>query len=610
MAISRHALTSATAPGNSIELECLYHSPQGKWAYAYNSTTFHLRLRSKKNNVKRVFALTGDKYDWEHHHQELEMLKVGSDAYFDYWEAEVTPERKRFSYGFRLETDAETVWMVESGFYRKEQPTPPGGYYEMPYIHEVDLLHVPEWAKSAVFYQIMPDRFANGDPANDPEGTLEWGATPANDSFFGGDLQGIIDHLDYIVELGVTALYLTPIFQAPSNHKYDTVDYGTIDSSFGDVELLKQLVSLAHSKGLKVVLDAVFNHTSAEFPPFKDVIEHGAASKYANWFHIYDYPVKAEGDNPNYDTFGFFAGMPKLNTANPETKEYLLDITRFWLSEVQIDGWRLDVANEVDHVFWREFRQAVKEINPEAFIIGEVWSDSLNWLQGDQFDSVMNYPFSDRLLEYFRGEEINPAAFASHIYGLLMRYPRQANEVLFNLLASHDTPRVLTRLGGDTRRLKLTVTFLLTFTGTPCIFYGDEIGLTGEDDPDCRKCMIWEEDRQDRELFSFYQRMIALRKEHKVLRTGHFRFLQSDADSRGLVYDRFDDNSRFTVWMNNSSEPLTLQQSFTGGSWQDAFSGEPVEMDGDGISITLEPLGFRILRSVAEAADDGAKPEN
>lgn len=222
----------------------------------------------------------------------------------------------------------------------------------------------------------------------------------------------------------------------------------------------------------------------------------------------------------------------------------------------------------------------------------------------------MNYPFSDRLLEYFRGEEINPAAFASHIYGLLMRYPRQANEVLFNLLASHDTPRVLTRLGGDTRRLKLTVTFLLTFTGTPCIFYGDEIGLTGEDDPDCRKCMIWEEDRQDRELFSFYQRMIALRKEHEVLRTGHFRFLQSDADSRGLVYERFDDNSRFTVWMNNSSEPLTLQQSFTGGSWQDAFSGEPVEMDGDGISITLEPLGFRILRSVAEAADDGAKPEN
>ncbi|WP_246552981.1 alpha-glycosidase [Paenibacillus tritici] len=598
MALSRQAVTS-TSPGSSIELECLHHSSHGRWAYAYNKDTFHLRIRSKKNNVDRVFALTGDKYDWEHHHQELNMLKVATDAYFDYWEAEITPEFKRFSYGFRLETDTQTVWMLESGFYTEGLPAPAGGYYEMPYLHEVDLLQVPEWAKSAVFYQIMPDRFANGDPANDPEGTLEWGEPPAYDSFFGGDLQGMIDHLDYIAELGVTALYLTPIFQSPSNHKYDTVDYGTIDANFGDLDKLKQLVGLAHSKGLKVVLDAVFNHTSSEFAPFKDVLEHGEDSRYAGWFHIHDYPVQVVDGKANYDTFGFFSGMPKLNTAHPEVRDYLLDITKYWLKEVHIDGWRLDVANEVDHRFWRDFRLAVKEINPEAFIIGEVWSDSLSWLQGDQFDSVMNYPFSDRLLKFFgTDEEVDPGTFAAQIYGLLMRYPRQANEVLFNLLASHDTPRVLNRLGGDKQRLKLAVTFLFTFTGTPCIFYGDEIGLTGGDDPDCRKCMIWEEEGQDRELLRFYQDIIALRKEHEVLRTGQFRFLQSDPDSRGLVYERWNDNSRITVWMNNSSSPVTLQYSFRDQHrWQDAFSGEPVEMDGEQISLTLAPLEYRILHS-------------
>lgn len=524
------------------------------------------------------------------------MRKVAADALFDYWEAEIVPEFKRFSYGFRLESDRDTVWMVESGFYTDGPPEPAGGYYEMPYLHETDLLHVPEWAKSAVFYQIMPDRFANGDPANDPEGTLEWGATPTHDSYFGGDLQGMIDHLDYISELGVTALYLTPIFQAPSNHKYDTVDYGTVDASFGDLDKLKQLVEQAHAKELKVVLDAVFNHTSSEFAPFKDVLEHGADSKYADWFHIHDYPVQAADGRANYDTFGFFSGMPKLNTANPEVKDYLLDITRFWLKEAGIDGWRLDVANEVDHGFWRDFRKAVKEINPEAFIIGEVWSDSLSWLQGDQFDSVMNYPFSDRLLKFFGpGNEMDADTFADEIYGLLMRYPRQANEVLFNLLASHDTPRVLTRLGGDKQRLKLALTFLFTFTGTPCIFYGDEIGLTGEDDPDCRKCMIWEEDRQDRELLRFYQSLIALRKEHEVLRTGRFRFLQRYPGSLGFVYERWDERTRFTIWMNNSDKPLALTQSLDEGTWLDAFSGGPVEQDGEQVRITLGPLESRIL---------------
>lgn len=582
-----------------MQLECFYHSPRSNWAYSYDKDTFHLRIRTKKNDVERVYAITGDKYDWEHHNRECGMEKIASDKLFDYWECEVKPERKRFSYGFRLESGADKVWMVESGFF-EQQPLPPGGYYEMPFIHEIDIFTPPEWTKSAVFYQIMPDRFANGDPSNDPEGTLPWGETPTRDSHFGGDLQGIIDHLDYLTELGVTAVYLTPVFEAPSNHKYDTIDYRKVDPHFGDTDTLKRLVDAAHERGFRVVLDAVFNHTSVDFPPFKDIIAHGEQSKYVDWYHIYDFPVRVEDGNPNYDTFGFFAQMPKLNTANPEVKNYLLGIAEHWLKEVGIDGWRLDVANEIDHAFWRDFRRTVKSVNPDAYIIGEVWSDSLRWLLGDQFDSVMNYPFADRVNEFFSQGDANSGDFASKINHVLMRYPQQTNEVVFNMLSSHDTPRILTMMGGDKRRLKLAVVFLLTFIGTPCIFYGDEIGLTGDGDPDCRKCMEWDFERQDRELFDFYRLLIGLRKDYPALRSGRFRILKANDGERQLVYERIGSGEHFTIWMNNTEEDALLEHPMDTADWFDALSGESVAPDNGRMRIALEPLGYRILlRKVA-----------
>lgn len=577
-----------------MQLESFYHEPRSNWAYAYSKDTFHLRVRTKRDDVEKVIAVTGDKYDWEHHNSETEMLKTATDRFFDYWETEVKPERKRFSYGFRLHAGNEAVWMVESGIY-SEQPYPPGGYYEVPFIHEIDVFAAPEWAKEAVFYQIMPDRFANGDRSNDPEGVLEWGAQPTTDSHFGGDLQGIIDNLDYLTFLGVTAIYLTPIFESPSNHKYDTVDYKRIDPHFGDTELLKKLVQACHDKGLKVVLDAVFNHTGVHFPPFQDVVKNGRESKYADWFHIYDFPVEVKDGNPNYDTFGFFGHMPKLNTANPETKKYLLEIAEYWLKEVKIDGWRLDVANEIDHRFWRDFRTVVKNANPDAYIIGEVWSDSMRWLQGDQFDSVMNYPFAERVLQFFQSGQIDSSLFACNINALLMRYPQQTNEVVFNLLSSHDTARILTQLGEDKRRLKLAVVFLLTYIGTPCLFYGDEIGLKGGGDPDCRQCMQWDYDRQDRELFDFYQLLIALRKENAVLRSGRFRFLKADPGDQRIVYERIDDKQHFLVWMNNTEERTTISHPIDTTDWRDALSNDPVEPVDGVMHIELDELGYRIL---------------
>ncbi|MDF9841683.1 MULTISPECIES: alpha-glycosidase [unclassified Paenibacillus] len=592
MISNEHAIGSANLTTN-IHLESLHHVPHSNWAYPYDKETFHLRVRTKKQNVERVYALTGDKYDWETYNHEYEMRKIGTDRLFDYWQTTVKPDHRRFSYAFRFHTGEETVWMTENAIHTGE-PEAPNDFYDWPYIHEIDIFQAPEWAKSAVFYQIMPERFANGDTSNDPDELSPWGGKPATDNFFGGDLQGIIDHLDYLEDLGITAIYLTPIFEAPTNHKYDTTDYMKVDPHFGDLELLKKLVDEAHAKGIRIVLDAVFNHIGSNSPQFKDVIEHGENSKYADWFHINEFPVQVKEGKPNYDAFGFFAEMPKLNTANPETREYLLNIAEYWLKELGMDGWRLDVANEIDHHFWKEFRTRIKAINPDAYIIGENWNDSLRWLHGDQFDSVMNYPLSDRLIEFLQSDDMDAQTFSEYIGGLLMRYPQQANEVLFNLLASHDTPRLLTQLGGDKNRLKLAVAFLLTFIGTPCIYYGDEIGLDGEGDPDCRKCMIWEEEEQDRDLYQTYKQLIQLRKDHPVLSTGEFGFLKNNQQERQLVYERYNNEEHCTVWMNPSPEPATLAQALE-GNWKDAFTGESAAADNGEITLELEPFSFRIL---------------
>ncbi len=574
--------------------ESVHHSSDAKWAYASNGDTYHVRLRTKRDDVEEAYVLAGDKYDWEGSAHEICMEKIAADPLFDYWEAVVQPEHHRFSYGFRIRSGEETLWLTEDGL-NEEQPHPPGGYFEVPFIHEVDLFQAPEWAKQAVFYQIMPDRFANGNPDNDPEHSLPWGEQPTYESHFGGDLQGILDRLDHLTDLGITALYLTPIFTAPSNHKYDTVDYKQIDPQLGDVQLLKRLVRACHERKIYVVLDAVFNHTSEQFPPFQDVLKNGADSTYKDWFHLHGFPVEVQNGMPNYATFGFFGNMPKLNTGNPEVKQYLLDIAEYWIKEADIDGWRLDVADEIDHAFWRDFRNTVKAAKPDAFIIGEAWGNALRFLQGDEFDSVMNYPVTNHVLDFFSSSESDGAYFAECVSRLLMRYPQPANEVMFNLLSSHDIPRAINRMGGDKRRLKQAVVFMMTFIGIPCIYYGDEIGMDGDGDPDNRKCMIWEPERQDGELHDFYKLIIGIRNRFSALRDGRFRFLHADNERSTLVYERLGHSQHITVWLNNTEETVTLSHRMKAGGWRDAFTDEEVASENDQLQTELEPLGFRIL---------------
>ena len=532
----------------------VYHRPKGNFAYAYDKQTIHIRIKTAKADIEKCYIVFGDKYDWSNQYSVKSMTKLCSDALFDYWQANIVPPNRRLCYMFLFESGKEKYWYTEYGFH-KEQPTDVNFMFEYPFLHEIDIFKTPDWVKDAVFYQIFPERFANGDKTNDPEPIEKWGNKPTRDNYFGGDLKGIIDKLHYLEKLGINAIYLTPIFEANTNHKYDTKDYMRIDPQFGDIDTLKELVSKCHDKGIRVILDAVFNHSGYYFPPFQDVLKKGQKSKYCDWFHIYSYPIKIK-PRPNYHTFAFEYHMPKLNTENPEVKRYLLDVAEFWIREVDIDGWRLDVANEVDHAFWREFRQVVKTAKPDAYILGEVWHDAGPWLQGDQFDGVMNYPFTNMVIEFFCKNSMDAKEFTSSLNKFMFRYPHQANQVLLNILDSHDTQRLLTQCKGNKALFKLAVLFQMTYIGVPCIYYGDEVGMEGLDDPDCRRTMMWDENEQDRDLLKFYKDCIALRKRHTALRRGYCKFIYA-SDSQ-LVMKRYTDSNEVLIAFNVSNKPTKI----------------------------------------------------
>lgn len=578
-------------------LEAIYHRPRKNWSYAYDGRTIHLRIRTKKDDITEVYALAGDKYLWDQTMEYIPMVKLSSDEMFDYWEGEAQPPYRRLKYGFLLQSGREKRWMTEYGFL-EEPPANPDRLFEYPFINPVDVFTTPDWVKDAVFYQIFPERFANGDTSNDPKGTLPWGSTdPTPSNFFGGDIQGVIDHLDHLIELGINAIYFTPLFTATTNHKYDTEDYMEIDPQFGDKDTLKELVDLCHERGIRVVMDAVFNHSGKTFAPFVDVQKNGENSKYKDWFYVRSLPLEVVDGIPTYDTFAFEPLMPKLNTENPEVKQYLLKMAEYWIKETGIDGWRLDVANEVGHQFWREFRQVVKKANPDAYILGEVWHESSIWLEGDQFDAVMNYPFTNAVLDFFINRTVDAEKFSFMLGKQLAGYPRQASEVAFNLLDSHDTARLLTLANGDKRLMKLAALFQFTYSGTPCIYYGDEIGMDGGHDPGCRKCMEWNEDKQDKELFTFYQTIIKLRKEHTALRTGTFNFLTAENQGGKLGYLREDDNESIVVLMNNDKAAQSITVPVLEQEWSNLWNGDSIQAVKGQLTVKLPAYGFALLKA-------------
>ncbi|MBA3925754.1 glycoside hydrolase family 13 protein [Listeria rustica] len=589
-----------------MEKAAIYHQPFSSYAYGYDSQTLHIKIRSKRDDIKEVVLIAADPYlqtttGWAS--EETSLRKVATTKEHDYWLVAIKPEQRRLQYGFVLtDTVGEDVFYGGRGFYDN---TPDNRsimdyYFKFPFLHETEVFQAPEWVKETIWYQIFPERFDNGNPEISPANALPWGSKdPGRDDFFGGDIVGIIGHLDYLEELGINGIYLTPVFEASTNHKYDTLNYFEIDPHFGDKETFRKLVQEAHKRGIKIMLDAVFNHIGDKSPEWQDVLQNGEKSKFVDWFHIHSFPV-TPGENGNiegmntlsFDTFAYTMHMPKLNTANPEVQKYLLDIATYWVREFDIDGWRLDVANEVDHAFWKQFNQAVRAEKEDIYILGEIWHDSWLWLLGDEFDSVMNYPFTQTIIENFVEERIKPTKMVSGISEQLMRYQEQVNHVMFNMLDSHDTARLLTRCEGDKEKAKLALAFMFAHTGSPCIYYGTEIGMDGADDPLCRKCMEWDETKQDKEMLAFMKKLIAFRKANqKTLTYGDLVWHIVDDENRLVAFSRTLGDKRLTFVFNQGSEAKTIQKADLGIKNE----ARNVWVNGDAKNIEVAAKSFTIL---------------
>jgi cyclomaltodextrinase len=457
---------------------------------------------------------------------------------------------------------------------------------------------VPDWVKDVIFYQIFPERFANGDVKNDPPNAEPWGAKPKGNNYFGGDLQGIMDHIGYLKRLGVSAIYLNPIFAANSNHKYNTTDYSVIDPAFGTNELFDQFVLLCRRNDIRIVIDGVFNHVGTSHFAFKDVKEKGKDSPYASWFNIYSYPVGPE-NAPNYECWWGYGSLPKLMVQNPEVKKYIFDVTKHWTDRV--DGWRLDVPNEIPHDFWKEFRTITRSRNPGCYIVGEIWDDATAWLQGDEFDAVMNYRFREACIKYFVEDKIVTSEFNKQLETLRNAHHRFQNMAMMNLLDSHDTERYLTLCQGEFWRMKLSVILQMTYVGAPMVYYGDEIGMDGGKDPDCRKTMVWDEKKWDMEMFTLYQKLIAIRKNSVALRRGHFKTLVADDHQKVFAFERRLNAHHAYVVMNRRDKQMNveltvnpaiteLKDEFTGKSYQPQNGHLMVDVPGHTARIFISTL--------------------
>ncbi|MEB3198492.1 MAG: alpha-amylase family glycosyl hydrolase [Candidatus Sericytochromatia bacterium] len=416
----------------------------------------------------------------------------------------------------------------------------------------------PKWVKDAVFYQIFPERFANGSRANDPAGAQPWGGKPEYENFFGGDLAGVKAKIPYLKSLGINAVYFNPLFKASSNHKYNTADYMQIDPAFGTNADFKATLDALHAAGIRVLLDGVFNHTGDDHPFFLDCKQNGPQSPYWSYYSIWGFPV-VTSPKPNYNAWWGFGTLPQLTAArNRKVQEYLFDVTEYWTRQ-GIDGWRLDVPNEIDNAdFWREWRRRVRAINPEAYIVGEIWEDGSQWLQGDQFDAVMNYVGRSAILDFFAYRKSSVDDLDARQSSLRRHYGQEVTEASFNILGSHDVARVRTEAGGDLVRTKEALLYMFTQPGAPVIYYGDEIGMLGGKDPDNRRCFPWEEANEGNDMLRFVKRLVALRKSNPALRGGEVRTLMRHNHYRQFVFARADQGQQVVVAMNSGDETRDL----------------------------------------------------
>jgi len=489
--------------------------------------------------------------------REVLLERSYQDATHDDLRISITfPETVHYiKYYFQL-TDAmgETCYFSEHGF--SSQP-PERGFFEFLYANDCDIVKVPDWCKGITYYEIFPERFALGNPNKALYKYEPWDSAPTRENYLGGDLAGIRAKLDYLESLKVDCLYMTPVFMGDFNHKYATTDYYQIDPGFGISDEFVDLVKEAHRRNIRIVLDGVFNHVGIHFPPFDDLMRNGEASPYKDWFYVKSFPLTM---TPlNYECVGDYPYMPKLRTSHPAVREMVLDVMRYWIRVAGIDGWRLDVADEVDFSTWQFIRTRLKDVYPEALLLGETWGDAAKLVSyGDQLDSAMKYLFRDTMVDYFAKDRIDEAELDHRIQHMLMKYPDHVNQIMYNCLGSHDTARFLTEAGGDVEKMKLAVAFQLTFLGSPAIYYGDEVGMAGENDPGCRGGMVWETKRQNLALFVWHQKLTALRRQSPALLKGSYRTILCDREKHLFGFVRSLDSESVYVFFNRGNDPQTV----------------------------------------------------
>ena len=592
-----------------------------------------LRFRTARDDAQEVCLISGG--------EALQMQKISSGEVFDYYETKVQLTDTMFVYYFRIKSESEELCYHRCGV--SEHPVEYYNFRIMPGFS------TPAWAKGAVMYQIFVDRFCNGDPSNDVEDgeyvyigepvckVKDWNEFPAAMDirrFHGGDLQGVLDKLDYLEELGVEVIYFNPLFVSPSNHKYDIQDYDYIDPHYGVIiedggevlpegekdntratkyqkrtgdirnleasnRLFAKLVEEMHTRGMRVILDGVFNHCGSfnkwmdreriyePQPEYEKGAYVSAQSPYRDFFHFFDEREEAWPYNKNYDGWWGHDTLPKLNYEDsPTLEEYILNIGKKWVSPpYNADGWRLDVAadlgysNEYNHIFWENFRKAVKSANPQALILAEHYGDPGEWLQGDEWDSVMNYDaFMEPLTWFLTGMEKHSDERRTDLWGNADNFVNTMNhfmasmltpslQVAMNELSNHDHSRFLTRtnhIAGRVAQLgskaaeeginlavmREAVAVQMTWVGAPTVYYGDEAGVCGFTDPDSRRTYPW--GQENRELVEFHKEMIRIHKREKPLRTGSLKMLSWS--SNVLAYARFQEGEQIIVVLNNSKE--------------------------------------------------------
>lgn len=573
-----------------MKLDAILHIPMSEYCHGLDEKHIVYRMRSAKGDLKNVTLYYGDTACRVTPiiFTPVLMELVASDLLHDYWQVIVDSPYNRVYYYFEMDDGNETK-LYYGDVFTDHLVDDRSQYFKLPFSHRADIAKVPDWVHDAVVYNIFPDSFATAQKHISLESAqMDYHGQTVKGKL-GGTLRGVAENVNYLKDLGINCVYVNPIFAAGEYHKYDLLDYFHVDPVFGGDEAFREMVDTLHANGIRIIIDGVFNHCGWYFFAFDDVVRNQEKSKYCDWFYHLEFPVERPETPEIYPTYACFAYermMPKLDTANPEVRNYFCKVGRYWVEEFGIDGWRLDVASEVDDGFWRAFRKAVKEVNPDALLIGEVWESANHWLQGDMFDSAMNYDFRKHCNLFFAEQSIDAADFSGRITNMLIRYRVQTVPAQLNLLDSHDVSRFLSLCNGDTTKYKLAILFMMTFIGMPTVFYGDELGIQGILEKEYRHPMPW--NGGDAELYAFFKKAIAMRHELAPLRRGDFRMVSAEQGSGLIVFTRKLGNQTVTACINQGKGSVDLPEISGSIYWADGLNDKTLKASGFAVFSSCE----------------------